>query len=464
MSWKVQEVSRPYPTPWKEESDIIVTDEVMDDDNYANASLTFLTSNDLPRNNNTATRTIHSTSAFSINQFSSLGSIYDTLNVPLAASSVIPLPRVDLNVKARDGRHIQDFIGDVSKSKELHDILEEQVENLKLVDPQSNTMTSVNEFSSSQMSEGLQPALSLTSMKTTDRNDSPQKAEGIIDDDDYGSQRLMFTSDVLDSVSKTVDMSISREIMKTVRIDTAAFPEDDHHFKDLMTNINREHLKNSRIARPVCGFSADANWKSCFVLAPPRAINHANYLSIHGNEDQRDLFNYWDVIERPPVIVHTPTTRIPFQTVLNSIPLREVGTINVQDSILSDNQAAAAEPSQSTVISEASVLAALPTLQETVGQRREQLLLFDDESTLNESKSQITESKSLSLIVDDIRRRSFVQDKSINSTQVISKDPIVTKSTTLPLNKEKDAVLTIKPDETELPKFIPKPERNIAGS
>lgn len=464
MSWKVQEVSRPYPTPWKEESDIIVTDEVMDDDNYANASLTFLTSNDLPRNNNMATRTIHSTSAFSINQFSSLGSIYDTLNVPLAASSVIPLPRVDLNVKARDGRHIQDFIGDVSKSKELHDILEEQVENLKLVDPQSNTMTSVNEFSSSQMSEGLQPALSLTSMKTTDRNDSPQKAEGIIDDDDYGSQRLMFTSDVLDSVSKTVDMSISREIMKTVRIDTAAFPEDDHHFKDLMTNINREHLKNSRIARPVCGFSADANWKSCFVLAPPRAINHANYLSIHGNEDQRDLFNYWDVIERPPVIVHTPTTRIPFQTVLNSIPLREVGTINVQDSILSDNQAAAAEPSQSTVISEASVLAALPTLQETVGQRREQLLLFDDESTLNESKSQITESKSLSLIVDDIRRRSFVQDKSINSTQVISKDPIVTKSTTLPLNKEKDAVLTIKPDETELPKFIPKPERNIAGS
>jgi hypothetical protein len=259
-------VSRPYPTPWKEESDIIVTDEVMDDDNYANASLTFLTSNDLPRNNNTATRTIHSTSAFSINQFSSLGSIYDTLNVPLAASSVIPLPRVDLNVKARDGRHIQDFISDVSKSKELHDILEEQVENLKLVDPQSNTMTSVNEFSSSQMSEGLQPALSLTSMKTTDRNDSPQKAEGIIDDD-YGSQRLMFTSDVLDSVSKTVDMSISREIMKTVRIDTAAFPEDDHHFKDLMTNINREHLKNSRIARPVCGFSADANWKSCFVLA-----------------------------------------------------------------------------------------------------------------------------------------------------------------------------------------------------
>lgn len=463
MSWKVQEVSRPYPTPWKEESDIIVTDEVMDDDNYANASLTFLTSNDLPRTNNTATRTIHSTSAFSINQFSSLGSIYDTLNVPLAASSVIPLPRVDLNVKARDGRHIQDFIGDVSKSKELHDILEEQVENLKLVDPQSNTMTSVNEFSSSQMSEGLLPALSLTSMKTTDRNNSPQKAEGIIDDD-YGSQRLMFTSDVLDSVSKTVDMSISREIMKTVRIDTAAFPEDDHHFKDLMTNINREHLKNSRIARPVCGFSADANWKSCFVLAPPRAINHANYLSIHGNDDQRDLFNYWDVIERPPVIVHTPTTRIPFQTVLNSVPLRDVGTINVQDSILSDNQAATAEPSQSTVISEASVLAALPTLQETVGQKREHLLLFDDESTLNESKSQITESKSLSLIVDDIRRTSFVQDKSITSTQVISKDPIVTKNTTLHLNKEKDAVLTIKPDKTELPKFIPKPERNIAGS
>lgn len=452
MSWKVQEVSRPYPTPWKE-SDVIVTDEVMDDDNYANASLTFLTSNELPRNDNnlTATRTIHSTSAFSINQFSSLGSIYDTLNVPLAASSVIPLPRIDLNVKARDGRHIQDFIGDISKSKELHDILEEQVENLKLVDPQSNAMIPVIEFSSSQMSEGLQPATSLTSMKASDINNS-------IIDDDYGSQRLMFTSDVLDSVSKTVDMSISREIMKKVRIDTAAFPEGDHHFKDLMTNINKEHLKNSRIARPVRGFSADANWKSCFVLAPPRAINHTNYLSIHGNENQRDLFNYWDVIERPPVIVHSPTTRIPFQTVLNSVPLREVDTINVHDSILSDNQAATAEPSQST-ISEASVLAALPTLQ---GQKKE-LLFFDDESTLNETKSQIMELKSLPLIVDDTKRASFSQDESINSTQVNFKDLIITKNSTLPLNKEKDDVVTIKPNESELPQYILKPQRNIAG-
>lgn len=452
MSWKVQEVSRPYPTPWKE-SDVIVTDEVMDDDNYANASLTFLTSNELPRNDNnlTATRTIHSTSAFSINQFSSLGSIYDTLNVPLAASSVIPLPRIDLNVKARDGRHIQDFIGDISKSKELHDILEEQVENLKLVDPQSNAMIPVIEFSSSQMSEGLQPATSLTSMKASDINNS-------IIDDDYGSQRLMFTSDVLDSVSKTVDMSISREIMKKVRIDTAAFPEADHHFKDLMTNINKEHLKNSRIARPVRGFSADANWKSCFVLAPPRAINHTNYLSIHGNENQRDLFNYWDVIERPPVIVHSPTTRIPFQTVLNSVPLREVDTINVHDSILSDNQAATAEPSQST-ISEASVLAALPTLQ---GQKKE-LLFFDDESTLNETKSQIMELKSLPLIVDDTKRASFSQDESINSTQVNFKDLIITKNSTLPLNKEKDDVVTIKPNESELPQYILKPQRNIAG-
>lgn len=434
----------------------------MDDDNYANASLTFLTSNELPRNNNnlTATRTIHSTSAFSINQFSSLGSIYDTLNVPLAASSVIPLPRIDLNVKARDGRHIQDFIGDVSKSKELHDILEEQVENLKLVDPQSNAMTQVIEFSSSQMSEGLQPATSLTSMKASIMTNIPQKAEGSIDDD-YGSQRLMFTSDVLDSVSKTVDMSISREIMKKVRIDTAAFPEADHHFKDLMTNINKEHLKNSRIARPVRGFSADANWKSCFVLAPPRAINHTNYLSIHGNEDQRDLFNYWDVIERPPVIVHSPTTRIPFQTVLNSVPLREVDTINVHDSILSDNQAATAEPSQST-ISEASVLATLPTLQETVSQKKE-LLFFDDESTLNETKSQIMELKSLPLIVDDTKRASFAQDESINSTQVNVKDLIITKNSTLPLNKEKDDVVTIKPNESELPQYILKPQRNISG-
>jgi len=288
----------------------------------------------------------------------------------------------------------------------------------------------------------------------------PQKAEGSIDDD-YGSQRLMFTSDVLDSVSKTVDMSISREIMKKVRIDTAAFPEADHHFKDLMTNINKEHLKNSRIARPVRGFSADANWKSCFVLAPPRAINHTNYLSIHGNEDQRDLFNYWDVIERPPVIVHSPTTRIPFQTVLNSVPLREVDTINAHDSILSNNQAATAEPSQST-ISEASMLAALPTLQGTVSQKKE-LLFFDDESTLNETKSQIMELKSLPLIVDDTKTANYAQDESINSTQVNFKDLTITKNSTLPSNKEKDDVVTIKPNESELPQYIMKSQRNIAG-
>jgi hypothetical protein len=197
------------------------------------------------------------------------------------------------------------------------------------------------------------------------------------------------------------------------------------------------------------------------VLAPPRAINHTNYLSIHGNEDQRDLFNYWDVIERPPVIVHSPTTRIPFQTVLNSVPLREVDTINAHDSILSNNQAATAEPSQST-ISEASMLAALPTLQETVSQKKE-LLFFDDESTLNETKSQIMELKSLPLIVDDTKTANYAQDESINSTQVNFKDLTITKNSTLPSNKEKDDVVTIKPNESELPQYIMKSQRNIAG-
>jgi len=456
LSWKVQEVSRPYPTPWKE-SEIIDNNEVMEDDNYVNASMTFLTSNELPRDN-TATRNIHSTSAFSINQFSSLGSIYDTLNVPLAASSVIPIPRVDVNIKERDGRYVQDFISDISKSKELQDILEEQVENLKLVDPKSNIMTPINEFSSSQMSEGLLQMPNPKNVKTNDKNINSSQHSTL--DDDYGSQRLMFTSDVLDSVSKTLDVSISREIMKKVRIDTAAIPEDDHHFKDLMTNINREHLKNSRVARPIRGFSADANWKSCFVLAPPRAINHTNYLSMHGNDDQRDLFNYWDIIEHAPVIVHSPSTRIPFQTVLNSVPMREVDILKAQDSILSETQAAA-ESSQSTV-GEASVLATLPTLQEAVGYKKEQLL-FDDESTMNESKSPVMESKSFPLIVDDLRP-SFIQDTSVKSDQLLnSKDLNVNKHEILPLDTETDNAVAMKSTESQVPIYIPKPERNIAG-
>jgi hypothetical protein len=82
--------------------------------------------------------------------------------------------------------------------------------------------------------------------------------------------------------------------------------------------VRPEHISGV-LARPVLGFSADANWSNKFLLAPPSAVAQSNYTAGRG-----DPANCWNFIEYAPVIVHSPSKRLS-QDALKSILAEEQG-------------------------------------------------------------------------------------------------------------------------------------------
>lgn len=68
--------------------------------------------------------------------------------------------------------------------------------------------------------------------------------------------------------------------------------------------VRPEHVSVAS-AHPVLGFSADANWTSKFLLAPPSAVARSNFTM-----GRNDPANLWNFIEYAPVIVHSPSKRI----------------------------------------------------------------------------------------------------------------------------------------------------------
>jgi hypothetical protein len=73
----------------------------------------------------------------------------------------------------------------------------------------------------------------------------------------------------------------------------------------IKTETGRPEYVSGAAARPVLGFSADANWSNKFLLAPPSAVAQSNF-----TVGQSDPVNVWNFIEYAPVFVTSPTKRI----------------------------------------------------------------------------------------------------------------------------------------------------------
>lgn len=75
------------------------------------------------------------------------------------------------------------------------------------------------------------------------------------------------------------------------------------------TMATRPEYVSGALAKPILGFSADANWSSKFLLASPSAVAQANF-----TVGRADPANTWNFIEYAPVLVHTPAARLSRET------------------------------------------------------------------------------------------------------------------------------------------------------
>lgn len=309
LSWKVNEVARNYLKPWaqgqpKAEKEPDDGQPSYSDDLESVHSRIFLTAEDTPKPPVMTMTNARATSYYSIEQydFGAPAPMPRNQSVPILTNTVSKLM---LNALGSDPAFNQRQQGTAPLSHAASVGLNLDVgEN---VDNYSNSITKSHSISLPT----INPVALSGDPSVYDMAYSPSSLEGGDNDTDHvglpmeGSE---LTSRFVSEANSEIFVLSPDSVKLGSPTDTA------RAFTPLTANTARSASRQTptrpenvagAMAHPILGFSADANWESKFLLAPPSKIAQSNHIV-----GDADPMNQWNFIEYAPVVVHSPSRRV----------------------------------------------------------------------------------------------------------------------------------------------------------
>lgn len=307
LSWKVQDVPRNYYKAWnsaesKKSGEANYTDDL---ESESPASQVFLTNSEAHKVSTSPSK-VKSYSDFTISQYEFGAPAPLPLNHSFSAN--MTASKLILRTASGNETEIEYLMGTLRSPGKSHSHSTSHSDHLHREIGESGTYLSVSV--SVPATNPASPDMSIYTNSSLNGGDIGMNLDG-------GQSRY---SEVPSVASQAQSAAESEPFLMLIGEENAPEPTQTRQLRPFSQGTARqqppsahtmrpEHVSGA-LAKPILGFSADANWSNKFLLASPSAVAQANF-----TVGRTDPANAWNFIEYAPVLVHTPAARLAPETV-----------------------------------------------------------------------------------------------------------------------------------------------------